>query len=575
MSLDRNFTGTAGQHFGESSAPVGSNSASAPTAQEPLDLLVIGAGPHALSLLTRLIDDEPDLMSEAERIHLMQRARARSHAEVRHHLLKRFDLKSKVRVGTGSSASNSIHNSTLVIDTHGRWMAQWAADFEAFGIEFLRSHEYLHPDPYDFQSLTVWAKMRNRGSELKQMNCVDRRDCHRVGFKGPFVTPGSRLFLDFCADLVARYGLEQIVRKGTVEEIQILPPQPCSGEGPHSVKAGKGSDPQPETGKNDQMSLTQRHLLEVVLSDGRRFIARWVVCAMGPGPAFQGMHATLPWWAEELECALGGGQIHETHPLDSSVDHSAGVTLEGEICSEHRLQHSSTLSKWLLQTEAKNVLQNRRVLIVGGGQTSAHLVHVAIARGASAVTLCSRKRICRKPFDVDASFVGFLRPNMLQQFWQLEDFRARKQFNAALRNGGSMSGEAYADLAARVGERLDLAEENEVVQAHWCPLTEKIQVRLEDGRLSSFDFVWLATGGNFDLELVPVLASLKRQAPIPCVGSLPQLQGDLRWAAGLPVYVMGAFAQLQLGADALNLAGARAGGVVVARALLRDGLGSD
>ena len=34
---------------------------------------------------------------------------------------------------------------------------------------------------------------------------------------------------------------------------------------------------------------------------------------------------------------------------------------------------------------------------------------------------------------------------------------------------------------------------------------------------------------------------------------------------------MGAFAQLQLGADALNLAGARSGGVLVARALLAAG----
>ena len=32
---------------------------------EPLDLCVIGAGPHALSLLTRLVDDEPDLLTEA------------------------------------------------------------------------------------------------------------------------------------------------------------------------------------------------------------------------------------------------------------------------------------------------------------------------------------------------------------------------------------------------------------------------------------------------------------------------------------------------------------------------------
>ena len=46
------------------------------------------------------------------------------------------------------------------------------------------------------------------------------------------------------------------------------------------------------------------------------------------------------------------------------------------------------------------------------------------------------------------------------------------------------------------------------------------------------------------------------------------LQPDLAWDAHCPLYVMGAFAMLQLGPDALNLAGARSGGVAVARALL-------
>jgi len=56
--------------------------------------------------------------------------------------------------------------------------------------------------------------------------------------------------------------------------------------------------------------------------------------------------------------------------------------------------------------------------------------------------------------------------------------------------------------------------------------------------------------------------------PIETAGGLPLLQADLSWAADCPLYVMGAFAQLQLGADALNLAGARSGGVLVARRLL-------
>ena len=94
-----------------------------------------------------------------------------------------------------------------------------------------------------------------------------------------------------------------------------------------------------------------------------------------------------------------------------------------------------------------------------------------------------------------------------------------------------------------------------------------IHVRLDNGRLARFDMIWLATGGEFDMELVPLYASLQAQHPIPSAGGFPVLREDLSWAAGVPLFVMGAFAQLQLGADALNLAGARSGSVAVARAL--------
>ena len=60
---------------------------------ELLDLVVIGAGPHALSLLTRLVDDSPDLLTEQERVHVVKKAgsRARTHKDVRKHLKRHFD----------------------------------------------------------------------------------------------------------------------------------------------------------------------------------------------------------------------------------------------------------------------------------------------------------------------------------------------------------------------------------------------------------------------------------------------------------------------------------------------------
>jgi hypothetical protein len=46
---------------------------------------------------------------------------------------------------------------------------------------------------------------------------------------------------------------------------------------------------------------------------------------------------------------------------------------------------------------------------------------------------------------------------------------------------------------------------------------------------------------------------------------LPLLQKDLSWAEGENFYVMGAMAGLQLGPDALNLAGGRHGACKIAR----------
>lgn len=139
-----------------------------------------------------------------------------------------------------------------------------------------------------------------------------------------------------------------------------------------------------------------------------------------------------------------------------------------------------------------------------------------------------------------------------------------------------------------------LLEEVEVEEAHWvgegeemerglepdaylsCPrrvseqamsTAGEVFVRFDDGRRAFFDYIWLATGGNLDLSLVPILSSLLEQCPIPVADGLPLLQTDLSWAADCPFYVMGAFAQLVLGPDALNLAGARSGGVAVATAL--------
>ena len=116
-----------------------------------------------------------------------------------------------------------------------------------------------------------------------------------------------------------------------------------------------------------------------------------------------------------------------------------------------------------------------------------------------------------------------------------------------------MSNDIYYSLCNLDSGRFELIEEVEVEQCHWFEEHEKLRVRFDNSHLESFDYIWLATGGNFDIDLVPLLSSLKKQYHIECVEGLPVLQEDLSWALDVPLYVMGALAQLQLKASYLNL----------------------
>jgi hypothetical protein len=81
------------------------------------------------------------------------------------------------------------------------------------------------------------------------------------------------------------------------------------------------------------------------------------------------------------------------------------------------------------------------------------------------------------------------------------------------------------------------------------------------------DRLWLATGSALSAQAEPLLAPLQQQLPVPLLAGLPALQPTLEWAPGSRVYVLGAYAALQLGPGALNLAGAKTGSVIMEQQL--------
>lgn len=130
--------------------------ATPPQLPEKIDLAVIGAGVHALTFIT----------------HLLQ---------------KRAKMQGRF----------------LVFDPSGEWMTVWNRQFAALEIPHLRSPAVHHPDPNAF-ALRKFAE--SRGSELFP----------------PYDLPGTKLFKDFCEDVISRWQLNDQVVPLAVNRIEPL-----------------------------------------------------------------------------------------------------------------------------------------------------------------------------------------------------------------------------------------------------------------------------------------------------------------------------------------------------------------
>ena len=205
-------------------------------------------------------------------------------------------------------------------------------------------------------------------------------------------------------------------------------------------------------------------------------------------------------------------------------------------------------------------LEGRRVLVVGGGLSAAHLALGAAADGARVVLVARRAPTVRR-MDVDPRWLGHSR---MGPFAAL-DARDRAAAVRRARGGGSMP--AWSFRALRRAEGVDLWAPDDVVEA--VAGTGQVSVLTAEGRTTSVDEVWLGTGGEVDPTRDPVLAAACRTHPVPVHEGLPDLEPDLRWGTA-PVWVAGAAAALRLGPVAGNLYGHRHAGRRIADSLAQS-----
>ena len=136
-----------------------------------------------------------------------------------------------------------------------------------------------------------------------------------------------------------------------------------------------------------------------------------------------------------------------------------------------------------------------------------------------------------------------------------------------LQDNGVLSLREYT-FVNRLNEKLDEIGKRE----RW--LVETANSKTGETLEIEVDTIWLATGTCMDIETDPLFQTIVQQYPIESHCGIPALRSDLSWSVGLPnLYGMGAYSAFQLGPNALNLIGGKAGAERISETLVPELLG--
>jgi cation diffusion facilitator CzcD-associated flavoprotein CzcO len=180
-----------------------------------------------------------------------------------------------------------------------------------------------------------------------------------------------------------------------------------------------------------------------------------------------------------------------------------------------RLVHSQQVDLRLLDPAGE------RVLIVGGGLTSAHLAVGMMARGAT-VTLMVRLQLREKLFDAEPGWLG---RKYLKGFEAESCWRVRSQMIQQARDGDSITPNLMIQLRRAIRQgKLILWENCQVKAAIW---ENNWRVKCDRPEVQ-FDRIVLATGTKLDVGQHPLLQKILPVYPTEIVDGLPVLDRHLR-----------------------------------------------
>ncbi|XP_044209059.1 uncharacterized protein zgc:113276 [Thunnus albacares] len=572
-----------------------------------LDVLIIGGGPHALTLASLLSNPNPNSdpgQDSSPSPSCLDPLRLQPNPKTSNN--KRYSGKKKRRVtavSAGLTLEEQLAKSTIserilcpplslrVVDSYGEWTTLWESQFTALNIPHLRSHTLVHTDPLNKKALQEFVLKHDRSAELHslpdQVYILDenayfndmrlgKKEKKRLNINSTlkkslsFSLPGTKLSVDFFKDQVERYSLNKVLAKGTVAHITpVTEDEDGSEEESDCMREG-------ET-KNVAMRVTDRKgdgarkrvkYFEVQLQEGVILKAHQVVMATGPTRA---QMANIPSWVTS---------IGESYP-EERLQHTVHLMHHLPIAQQKLKEADCQRQKETFPTQVCEAGQ--RVMVVGGGLTSAHVVSIALQQGASHVTWVMRKHLQLKQFDVGdvESLVGRYShvehgikmdgQAYLRQFYNERSLHKRLAMIRQARKGGAVTPEAYIHLQPFILKgQVDVKTYCQVSEASWCYRSQAWSLSLSTGHHWTGDMIWLATGCKLDVKQDPLLSEVMKEFPIQVIDGWPCISESLQWAEGCPLYLMGQYTALQVGPHAVNLAGGQAASMRIAKDILRQ-----
>uniref|UniRef100_V5ERM2 L-ornithine N(5)-monooxygenase [NAD(P)H] n=1 Tax=Kalmanozyma brasiliensis (strain GHG001) TaxID=1365824 RepID=V5ERM2_KALBG len=560
------------------------------------DLVIIGAGPAALAVISRILETRPAaLYTEDEHRHLHFTHRQRAPLLIPSRLSKTSKVRpTKVTPSEGCACGGRIK--ILIIDKLGEgFLGLWRRNFRALRISHLRSPMFFHPDASDFDSLIAYANQQGRAErgegELpdlieilgvvgKEKSKHRRKQQQQGALEGAkvhvnerdrrdYFTPSSTLFEEFTRQLEHKYRVQSGDGCGESTWPSVSKLFEDAEDGTSTAASSETLVEGSASTDSNPLTTVKGVVKDLVWFDGSDRTVQDDLGNHSPGflleladSSAQTAKSTTVISAKAVVSAVGFGGVptipsYLTPPVPQPPSCGPGW------------MHSSCLAWQPLPPPSTS---DAHLVVVGGGLTSAQIVVLALTTGYAHVTLLTRGHLKSKPFDVDLGWVGRYSNYLKMQFYQTDDVAERLHMLRAARNGGSVT-PTYAKVLSRLqaAGKVEIRTHTSIARAEFEGKWELgLRTSADGGREDTVqaDYLVVATGAKIDFAGLPFLQGLRRTHPVSTVGGLPVLTADLEYRRDVPLFVTGAYAGLQIGPAAGNLGGMRDSADRIANRLL-------